>query len=120
MSNRLAGLLEVAVNGTLLQVKGNYTYNLGKNKRESIVGQDRVHGYKELPQSPFIEGEATDAPDLDVEELLLHDDVTVTLKLANGKVIVLREAWYAADGDVGTEEANIQIRYEGKSAEEVR
>lgn len=120
MSNRLAGLLEVQVNGTLLQAKGNWTYNLGANKREAIVGADRVHGYKELPQAPYIEGEVTDASDLDVEALLRTDDATITLKLANGKVVVLRNAWYAADGNIQTEEANIQIRFEGKSAEEVR
>lgn len=120
MGNRLAGLLEVQVNGTLLQAKGNWTYNLGANKREAIVGSDKVHGFKEMPQVPYIEGEVTDASSLDVEELLRTDDATITLKLANGKVIVLRNAWYAADGTVGTEEANIQIRFEGLGAEEVR
>ncbi len=120
MSNRIAGLLEVAVNGTVYQAKGNYTYNLGKNKRDGIVGADRVHGYKELPQLPYIEGEITDSSDLDVETLVLVDDATLTLKLANGKIFVLRDAWYAATGDIQTEEANIAVRFEGKSAEEIR
>lgn len=120
MSHLIAGLLEVKVNGEIHNAKGNFTYNLGKLKREAIVGQDRVHGYKGLPQVPYIEGEFTDRPDLNVETLLNIDDATVTLSLANGKVIVLKEAWYAADGDIGTEEANIQVRFEGMSAEEVR
>jgi hypothetical protein len=120
MSSRLAGLLEASCNGNLFQAKGNWTYNLGKNKRDAIVGSDRVHGYKELPQVPFIEGEATDAPDLDVEALQNTTNATITLNLANGKTIVLREAWYAHEGGIGTEEANIPIRFEGMSCEEVR
>lgn len=120
MSHLIAGLLELKVNGEIQNAKGNFTYNLGKLKREAIVGPDRVHGYKGLPQAPYIEGEVTDRSDLNVEALLDIDDATITLSLANGKVIVLKEAWYAADGDVGTEEANIQVRFEGMSAEEVR
>lgn len=120
MSHLIAGLLELKVNGEIQNAKGSFTYNLGKLKRDAIVGQDRVHGYKGLPQVPYVEGEITDRSDLNVESLLDTDDATVTLSLANGKVIVLKEAWYAADGDVGTEEANVQVRFEGISAEEVR
>lgn len=119
-SNLIAGLLELKVNGEIQNAKGNFTYNLGKMKKEAIVGADRVHGYKGTPQVPFIEGEITDRSDLNVEALVSIDNVTITLSLANGKVIVLKDAWYAADGDVGTEEANIQLRFEGMSAEEVR
>jgi len=119
MSNRLSGLINFKVNGELQQAKGNFTYNLGQVKREAIVGADRVHGYKALPQVPYIEGEITDSSDYDLEALQNVDDATITLELANGKTVVLRDAWYAADGDVQTEEANIQIRFEGLSAEEV-
>ena len=120
MSHLIAGLLELKVNGEIQNAKGNFTYNLGKLKREAIIGADRVHGYKGMPQVPFIEGEITDRSDLNVESLLNIDGATITLSLANGKVINLKEAWYAADGDIGTEEANIQVRFEGMSAEEVR
>jgi hypothetical protein len=121
MSNRISGIVEGTLNGNLLQLKGNWTYNLGKPKREGIVNADgRVPGYKETGQVPYIEGEITDASDFNVANFLTTDDATFTLKLANGKIIVLRDAWYAGDGDIGSEEANIQTRFEGKSAEEIR
>ncbi|MFP3943815.1 MAG: phage tail tube protein [Alphaproteobacteria bacterium] len=119
MSNRRAGIIFLKINGRQHDARGNFTYNLGVPKREAIVGADGVHGHKEMPKAPFIEGEITDRGDLDVEALQRLDDVTVTLELANGKVILLRNAWYAADGDAQTEEANIQVRFEGLSAEEV-
>lgn len=120
MSQRRAGILYLKIDGTTFDAKGNFTYNLGKPKREAVVGADAVHGFKETPQVAFIEGEITDRGDLDLEKLVQLDDITATLELANGKVVVLRNAWYAGDGNAQTEEANIQLRLEGKSGEEVR
>lgn len=79
-----------------------------------------MHGYKGMPRVPFIEGEITDRGNLDLAAFQALTDATITLELANGKTVILRDAWYSADGDVGTEEANIQVRFEGLSAEETR
>lgn len=119
-SKLIAGILEFKVNGEIQNAKGSFKYNLGHLKKEAIVGADRIHGYKGMPQVPYIEGEVTDRSDMDVESFVDIDDGTITLNLANGKVIALNEAWYAADGDIETEEANIQARFEGISCEEVR
>ena len=119
MANRLAGLLYVRIDGVQRNAQGSFTYNIGSPKREAIVGPDRVQGYKEMPQVPYIEGEITDQSDLDLAALHDITDGTITLELANGKNIVLRNAWFAADGTVGTEQANVQVRFEGLSAEEV-
>lgn len=117
---RRGGILFLKVGGERQDAKGNFTYNLGQPKRDGIVGADGVHGYKEMPQVPFIEGEITDRQTLDLAALLNVVDTTVTLELANGKVIVLRQAWYAGEGTGNTEEGNIGVRFEGLSAEEVR
>lgn len=116
---RRAGLIQLKVNGEIQDAKGTFTYNLGKVKRDAIVGADRPHGYKETPQVPFIEGAITDRGNLDVGALAIGKDLTVTLDLANGKVIVLSEAWFAGEGTASTEEGEIAVRWEGVSAEEV-
>ncbi len=116
---RRAGTLFLRIDGQLREIVGSFSYNLGAPKRDGLVGPDIVHGYKELPQIPMIEGEARDKDDLDVVALLNITDATITLELANGKTIALRNAWYAADGDIGTEEANIQLKFQGKSADEI-
>lgn len=120
MSQRRAGILFLKVNGNIFDAKGNFSYNLGREKRETIVGADKVHGYKTTVQPAFVEGEITDSATLDLQALVEMDDATVTLELANGKVIVLRNAWFASEGTVQTEEGNIAVRFEGLSAEEVR
>lgn len=117
---RIAGIISLKVNGTQQLAKGNFTYNLGKPKRDAIVGADRTHGYKEVPQVAFIEGEISDRSDVSLEELVTVSDATITLELGNGKVIVLREAWFAGDGTGNTEEGNVSVRFEGMSAEEIR
>ena len=116
---RRGGIIFLKLNGTIQDAKGNFTYNLGAPKRDAIIGADAVHGFKEVPQVAFVEGEITDRRGLDLEALVNTEDATITLELANGKVIVLREAWYASEGTGNTEEGNIAVRFEGKSGEEI-
>lgn len=120
MSQRRGGLIQLQINGEVYDAKGNFTYNIGRPKREAIIGSDGVHGYKETPQVAFLEGEITDSGTLELERLVGLTGATVTLELANGKVIALREAWYAGEGTGNTEEGNIGVRFEGKGGEEIR
>lgn len=117
---RVGGIIELKVDGSILSAKGNFTYNLGRPKRDAVVGSDRVHGYKEVPQTCFIEGEITDNAELSLDDLTQLTDATAFLRLANTKVIVLREAWFAGEGTGNTEEGNIGFRLEGIDAEEIK
>lgn len=121
MGNRKGGIIELQIDGNIFQAKGSFTYGLGKPTREAIVGHDEVHGYKELPTTPFIEGELTDSEDLSLDALGDITDSTITLRLANEKVIALRNAWCTNPDGLGgtTEEGVINVRFEGLHAEEV-
>jgi hypothetical protein len=116
---RIGGIIQVKVNGEIFSAKGQFTYNLGLPKRETIVGSDAVHGYKEVPQVPFIEGEFTDQGDLNMAALASVKGATVTLDLANGKMIALRDAIYAGEGTGNSDEGNVDVRFEGEDAEEI-
>lgn len=116
---RLAGIIYLKVDGVLYPAKGAFTYNIGAPKRDAIVGADGVHGFAEVPQVPFIEGEITDKYDAPLEKLLNSVGGTVTLELANGKTISLQQAWFAGEGTVSTEAANIAVRFEGMRADEI-
>lgn len=117
---RRGGKIFFQVNGVIFDAKGNFEYNLGVEKREAIVGSDRIHGFKTTEQPPFIEGEITDRGDLDLKDFVSIVDATVTLELANGKVISLKDAWYAGEGTGNSEEGNIACRFEGISAQELQ
>lgn len=119
MANKVGGLIAFKVDGTQLLAKGNFTYNLGKPKREAVMGADGFHGYKETHQVPYIEGEITIDPDTDVAAILDMVDATVTLDKDDGKSVVLSEAYFAGDGNAETEEGKLAVRFEGARAEEI-
>lgn len=116
---RVGGIISVADDGVVRDAKGSFTYSLGTPKRDGVVGSDGVHGFTETPTVPFIEGAITDRKNLDLKAYFLTENATVTLRLANGKTIVLRNAWYAGDGTATTEQGEVVSRFEGLSAEEV-
>lgn len=117
---RRGGIIYLKIDGAIYSAKGSYTYNIGTPKRDAIVGATAIDGYKEVPQIPFIEGEITDNPNVDLQALTTAENATVTLELANGKVIMLREAWYASEGTGNTDEGNIGVRFEAISGEEIK
>ena len=119
-NRRVGGVIFFKLDGELFQAKGEFSYDIGVPKREAVVGSDGVHGFKEVPKVPFIEGALTDSDSLNLSSLLNFRDGTATLELANGKVIVIREAYYAGDGVVKTDEGEITLRIEGIKGEEIR
>lgn len=116
--NRRGGTIYLKVNGVMYEAKGEFTYAISGTKRTSIAGASSVHGYTEEITVPFIEGAITDSKDIKVGDLTALDGATVTLELANGKTIVLSDAWYAGEANVKTKEGEIPVRFEGKSGVE--
>jgi len=113
MSTPVGGTFIFKVDGRQYRVKGSFTYNLGYPKREPEVGPDGLHGFTIMPQPSRIEGEITDATDVDKAALLTLRNATVTLELINGKTVVMREAFYTGDGDTTTERGAFQIVIHG-------
>lgn len=118
-NRRVGGIIFFKVDSALYQAKGEFSYNLGVNKRESVVGSDGIHGFKEEPQPAMIEGAITDSDELDLQAFLEIRDATATLQLANGKTVVVREAFYSGDGNVTHTEGEIEVKFEGISGEEI-
>ena len=113
-NNRRAGIIYLKIDGEQYDAKGSFSYNLGKPKRDAIIGADGVHGYKETPQVAYIEGAVTDADTLELATLVTLDNVTVTLELNNGKVVTLSNAWFASEGSGDTDEGEIAVRFESR------
>lgn len=116
--NRISGRIFFKINGHQKMVRAGVNYGLGTWKRESVVGADGMHGYRETPQAAFVEGEISDSTGLDVRAFLELDEATVTLELANNKTIVFRNAYNVSEGTVGTDESNIAFRFESKDPAE--
>jgi hypothetical protein len=113
--DRRAGIISFSLDGVRYDAKGSFSVGPGYPKRDAIVGSDGIHGFKETPQVPYIEGVITDAGDLDTEKLRQITSATVTVGLNNGKTWLLQNAWYASEGVMTTEEGEVPVRFESSS-----
>jgi hypothetical protein len=116
--NHNAGIIQVTFNGEVYRSRGDFTYSMGRPRREAIVGEDSIHGYREAPQTTaFIEGEllrdGREWDDFDLARLAEVVRADVSLELASGKFVVLHDACLASatttDGDTTT------VRFEGSA-----
>ena len=116
----VGGKIFVKVNGSQLRAKGAFTYNEGLDKNDMILGHDGVHGHKSLPQIPIIKGNITlDTANFSLKELNGIQGATVTIELADGSVFTLRDAVQTATLDVNTEEAEVEVEFQGVGADTI-
>jgi len=119
--SRVAGLIFFKIDGQQYKAKGEFSSGGFGPVRETVMGADGPHGFKETPSVPFIEGEITDDIGLSMADLAAVTDSTVMLELANGKTHSLRNGFGVnPDGLVlKTSEASIAVRFEGSKITEI-
>jgi hypothetical protein len=117
-TNRLAGIAYLSVDGTNYMLAGDFGYSVSKVTRETLAGQDRIHGYSEKPHAGMMSGSLRDAGGLSVASFNAMTNVTVTCELANGKTIIGRNMWTVDAQEVKTAEATFEVKWEGFSVEE--
>ena len=119
INRRIGGTMFLKVKGVQRRAKGEFTYNLGRPKREGIKGPDGFHGYKEEPQIPKLSGAISDSGDLRVDDILNLTEGNVVVDLANGKSLIYRDVYYMGDGNITTSEGQIEFEIEAADAEEI-
>jgi Phage tail tube protein len=119
MAQRFAGIAYVMVDGNQLPLRGNFTVSPSAVERTMIAGQDGVHGYQELPRVPYIEGDISTTPDVNLEDLEAQTDVTVVAQLANNKQYTLAGATCKAGLEANTRDGQARVRWEGLWCEEI-
>ena len=115
MASRLAGVASVLIDGTSYALVGKLTYSPGTVTRESLVGQDQVHGFKEMPRAPYVSMTIRDAKGMSVAAFNGMTGVNITGSLASGKVVIGSGMWSVEAQEVDTEEATFDLRFEGPS-----
>lgn len=117
-TNRLAGIAYLTVDGQSYMLSGDLGYSPSKVSRETLIGQDRVHGYSEKPSPGHISATLRDSGGLSVAALNAMTNVSVVCELANGKTIVGRNMWTTEAQEVKTAEGTLEVKWEGFSVEE--
>jgi hypothetical protein len=117
-TSRLAGIAYITVDGNSYMLAADASYQVSTVSRETLTGQDRVHGYSEKPVAGFISGTFRDSNALTVADFNAMTNVTVVLELANGKTIVGRNMWTTDVQEVKTSEATFDVKFESTSVVE--
>ena len=119
MAQKFAGIATLKVGSAQYQLRGNFTVSPSPVERTMLAGQDAVHGYQELPRVPFIEGDLSTMPGMQLSELDGQTNVDVHALLANGTAYLLVGATCKAALEANTRDGQVKVRWEGLWCEEV-
>ena len=117
--NRLAGVMSATIDGKSFSVSGEGSYTPSSVKRETLLGQDAVHGFSEMPAAGAMSWNGRDGNDALIAALNNMVDGTVVFALANGKTIIGRNMWRVGDPiKVNTEDGTFPCEFEGPDVSE--
>lgn len=116
--NLLAGIASLTIDGVNYLVAGDLKYQVSGRKRETLEGQDSIHGFSEKPRAGKISLSLRDRGDLSVAAVQAMTNVTIVAELANGKTIVGSNMWSVEDQEVDTTDGKFDAVFEGKSVQE--
>lgn len=119
MAKRVAGICYFRVDGIMYSLKGSLTISPADVTRESVVGLDRVHGYKESPLAPYISVQLTKTPEISLLSLTKVTDSTVTAECADGTVYTLRNAFHTGTSELDGGEGQVTVRFDGLEMKEI-
>lgn len=113
MGNRLAGTAYLSIDGKNVALVGDFEWETGLVDRETLVGMDGVHGFKEKPRPGKISGTIRDASNVSVAAFNNLINTTVTCELANGKRVTGRNMWQTGPTPAKAEDGTFELKFEG-------
>lgn len=116
-SMRRAGVAAGFINGVPYDITET-RYSPSKVVRETLKGQNGIHGYSEMPQPGRIVLSIRDAGGMSVGDFSAMSDEEVQLSLANGKTVGGAGMWCTEAVEVNTVEATMEVTFEGPSVTE--
>ncbi|MEA2755604.1 MAG: hypothetical protein QOJ54_1893 [Aliidongia sp.] len=113
IENRRGGIGTIEIHGQPYDLAADLKYFVNHVKRETLEGQDAVHGYSEKPVAPSISASLRDANSMTVAAFNAMTSVTVTAILANGKSVSGDGLWCTESEEVDTAEGKFSVKFEG-------
>jgi len=113
MSETLAGLASLTINGVNYDVVGDLKCDPTSVKREMLIGQSGVQGSKVMPKTGSISATLRDNPSILVSDFQDMTSVTVVAIMASGKTYSGAGLCQTAEIEVDTMEATFPVKFEG-------
>ncbi len=115
---RRAGVASATVDGEVLDVAGDLSYDPTSVKRETLEGQSGVQGFSEMPKTGMMSFKVRDNGNLTVASFNAKVDSTLVFVLANGKTVYGDGMWSTGETTVGSTEGTFDVKFEGVSVVE--
>lgn len=117
---QLTGKAFIKNNGQLLRSKNGAKLFFGNAQRTTVIGDNGVHGYTEMPTEPKVECVISHGADINMEELKNIKDASITFETDSGKTFILRNAWLQNPLELtANENAELPCVFAGMSCEEL-
>ncbi len=121
MANRITGRVEILVNGQMLLNKaGAVASGIGESgkmplKREEVIGDTGLHGFKDVPVVAKCEVKLTDRSDVLLDQLYkINGDGTIIFRAAGGgKVYTMKNATCLGDLKLTAGDGEVDITFAG-------
>ena len=117
-SRRLGGIGSIAIDGITFDLVSDPTWQVSKRKRTTLKGMDRVHGFSEEVNAPFISATLRDSAGVTVGDFEGMTNASVSLELASGKRVSGTGLWTVDSQEVNATEGTFSVRFEGPDVRE--
>lgn len=117
-TNRIAGTAFLALDGVATALQGAFSYRPSAPNRESLMGMDGFHGYKEKPAPGQIKATLRNNGGVSLTALGQMTNSTITCELSNGITVIGRNMFTTEAPSADAEEATIEIIWEGPDVTE--
>ncbi|NOG69813.1 phage tail protein [Roseicella sp. DB1501] len=120
MSNtrRVAGVASFTIDGSPYMLVDGFVWSPSTVSRETSLGLDGLHGFKEMPVAGWIEANIRDSG-VRVEDFNAMTSSTVVGTMANGKQVIMSLGWCTSALEVDGTEGTVKVRFEGPDVTEV-
>lgn len=118
-SRRLAGVASIAIDGQAYDLVGDLVYDVSTVTRTTLLGQDSVHGYSEVPYAGHIACQLRDNGGFSVQGFNQLTSSTVQTSIANGKQIVGTGMWCTGTQEVKTIDGVFEVHFESDNVQEI-
>jgi hypothetical protein len=114
----LAGTSYLYIDGVEYDVVDSVGWQSARSVKETMVGQNGVHGFSVKPVAPYIKAKIRDNAGTRVADFEAMESVSVSLELVSGKRVTGNGMWCVNAQEVNADDATFEVRFEGPDVQE--
>ncbi|MDR2390912.1 MAG: phage tail tube protein [Planctomycetota bacterium] len=117
---RVAGIIFVKIDGEQVPARGSFEFRLSGVQNETVDNADGTTGIGGAFHGGYIKGTLSNYNSIDLRKFREMEGVTVTLELANDKVVIAKDAYQVDEMAVNVETGEAPIQFDSDNVEEMR